>query len=301
MPNVVEKNICDEVGQDGEFNRDYVRQVTTACYDMFYEMMQKTGAKGHDQITAEKLNVPKITKPMLSEWLSLLVGIVDNYMIPLMDNAVCYKEELERLKKEKIEEQKKIIDLQDKLIEKREVELKSVKESVDSVKETVESGLKSYSSVLQRSCTKALAPRKIAAAVKSATKEEDRSTNIVVFGVKEEENEELAPKIQGILEHLSERPNIVASRRIGRTKSDMPRPIRFKVKSSSTAFSILGKAKKLKEIDDCKSIYLAPDRTAEEQAARKKLVGELKVKRTSDPQKHYFIRRGQVTCVSSGD
>ena len=162
---------------------------------------------------------------------------------------------------------------------------------------TVESELKGYSSVLQKKCSEALAPRKIAAAVHSVNNKVDRSANIVVFGVTEEEKEELEPKVQEILGHLNEKPKISAVGRIGRQKPGLHRPIRFSVQSSSIAFGILRKAKDLKNIGDCKSIYLSPDRTVEEQVTRKKLVEQLKSKRTSDPLNRYYIRKGEITCV----
>ena len=173
----------------------------------------------------------------------------------------------------------------------------SVESELKSVKSTVESELKGYSSVLQKKCSEALAPRKIAAAVHSVNSKVDRSANIVVFWVTEEEKEELEPKVQEILGHLNERPKISNVGRIGLKKCGVHRPIRFTVQSSSTAFGILRKAKELKNIGDCKSIFLSPDRTVEEQVTRKKLVEQLKLKRANDPLKRYYIRKGEITCV----
>ena len=55
--------------------------------------------------------------------------------------------------------------------------------------DTFVSELKSYSSVVQESCSAALAPQKIVLAVKQVNKDVDRSRNIVVFGVAEAANE----------------------------------------------------------------------------------------------------------------
>ena len=51
---------------------------------------------------------------------------------------------------------------------------------------SVEARLKTYSSALQQSCTKALSPSNIASAVKTVTQEEDRSKELVLFGVTED-------------------------------------------------------------------------------------------------------------------
>ena len=198
--------------------------------------------------------------------------------------------ELEELKSEKIGDQKKIIELQDKLIDKKEEELLSVRK-------TVESEMKSYSSAVQNGCTKALAPKKIAAAVKAVSEKEDRSSNIIVFGVPEEDNETVDSKVTDLLEHLDEKPKVTACRRFGQRKSATPRPISFSVQSSSTVFHILQKARQLKEIEGYKSIYLCPDRTIEERITRGKLVEQLKLKRSSDPDNRYYIRRGRLRVL----
>ena len=303
MTNALERNIFGEdVGTDGEFNRDYVRQVSGAAWDLISEMQTAAGTNSpKDLYDGVRLNRNSISKAKLSEWLGHFVCLMDHYTIRLLDFAAEQKDDREILKQKRIEDQEKIIELQEKLIEKRDSELKSLQSTVEtemkSVQSTVQSELKSYSSVLQKKCSEALAPRKIAAAVHSVKNKEDRSANIVVFGVAEKEDEELEPKVQEILEHLNEKPKICAVRRIGRKKPGLHRPIRLSVESSSIAFGILRKSKELRNVDDCKSVYLSPDRTVEEQVTRKKLVEQLKLKRTSDPQNKYYIRKGEITCV----
>ena len=72
------------------------------------------------------------------------------------------------------------------------------------------------------------------------------------------------------------------------------RPVKFTVNSSETVFQILKKAKRLKDIDGFKNIYIALDRTLDERISRKKLVSELKEKRQSDPNSRYLIRKGEI-------
>ena len=157
--------------------------------------------------------------------------------------------------------------------------------------------MKSYSAVLQKSCTEALAPRKIAAAVKSVEEKVDRSTNVIVFGVPEENNESVDSKVMDLLDRLEEKPKVTECRRIGKSKPATTRPISFRVQSSCTVALILQEARQLKDIDGYKSIYLCPDRTLEERNTRKKLVDKLKEKRASDQNNRYFIRRGEILCA----
>ena len=60
-------------------------------------------------------------------------------------------------------------------------------EEIDGVKKTVTEELKSYSSVLQNTCTAALAPRNIVSAVKTVKAEDDRSRNLLVFGIEKKD------------------------------------------------------------------------------------------------------------------
>ncbi len=130
--------------------------------------------------------------------------------------------------------------------------------------------------------------------VKKVNAEDDRSRNVVLFGIEEGERECVKSKVTKILEQLDEKPQILESRRVGRRSAGSTRPIKFSVKNSETVFHILGKEKHLKDIEDCKAIYIAPDRTFDERVSRKKLVSELKEKRQSDPDSRYLVRKGEI-------
>ena len=285
------ENVDSNVGEDNLFNRAYTKQVTGAARSLFKDMCQVSGIKKCSDLRAGNLNKPSITKAVLLEWLETAVYILDDFCIPLMHFAVDTTEELDELKSDKISDQKKIIELQGQIIDKKEAEIRSVHE-------TVEKELKTYSSVLEKNCSEALAPRKIAAAMKNVADKEDRTANIVVFGIPEEENEAVDSKVTDMLEHLDEKPTITLCTRIGKQKPGTRRPIRFRVQNSSTVFQILKKAKLLKEIEGYESTYLSPDRTMEERTIRKKLVEQLKHKRSNDPDNLYYIRGGEIVCVS---
>ena len=185
--------------------------------------------------------------------------MLDRCSNPLLSYAA---RDVGELKDEKISEQKKIIQLQDQLICKHE-------ENLQSVKKTVESELRSYSSIVEKSCTEALKPQKLAAVVKTVTDKEDRSGNIIVFGLPEEKNEVVEDKVTQILEQLAEKPKIMSCGRIGQQKPSAARPVRFSVNNSGIVFQILQKVKMLKDIEGYKSIYLCPDRTIKERETRR--------------------------------
>ena len=278
------------IGEDDCFTGDYVKQVKTTCSSLFAEMCKSSGADQVYRLDSNSLNKPGITKAQLAEWLTATVYLLDHCSLPLMDSAVGQKNELDDLKSEKISDQKKIIKLQGQLIEKKDEEL-------NSVKKTVTSELKLYSSVLKQSCSDALAPQRIASVVSKVNREEDRSSNVVVFGLAEEEHENLDAKVNVLLDHLEEKPLVMNCCRLGNATSTRVRPIKFSVKSSDIVYQILNKAKKLKDIDGYHAVYIAPDRSVEERITRQKLVAELKNKRLSDKQNRYVIRKGAIVIV----
>ena len=283
------KDIDNDVGDDGKITRDYVKQVKNATQTLFEEMCGSCGVSDSQNLRACYLNKTSIHKATLAEWLETTVFLLNSCAIPLLDFAVEDLSEVEQLKSEKIEDQKRIIELQDEIIAEKNDQL-------DSVKKTVESEIKLYSSVVQKSCSEALTPRKIAAVVKSVGEKEDRSKNVIVFGVPEVDSESVDSKVVDMLERLDQKPKVSACRRIGKSTSATARPICFRVESSSTVTAILQRAKRLREIDGYQSIYLCPDRTLEERKIRKKLVEQLKEKRANHPDKRYFIRGGHVVC-----
>ncbi len=154
------ENLNDCVGNDDYFCGDYVQQVTTASRKLFDNMRQKSGVKSADDLRACNWNKSSITKAELIDWLETAVYLLDSVSLPLLSLTTEQKEELDILKNEKIGDQRKIIELQENLIKEKDVK-------INTVQKTVETELKSYSSILQKSCTAAFAPSKLAAAVKT--------------------------------------------------------------------------------------------------------------------------------------
>ena len=282
------------IGKDGVFCGDYVNLVRSASNKLSGDMVKMAnGVHISSQISSASLNCREIKKEQLAEWLYTAFYLLDRCCLPLMGLAAKQNGQLEKLKDEKITDQEKIIELQNQVIEKKDAEL-------NVVKDTVSSELKSYSSVLRESCSAALEPQKIASAVRKVAEGEDRSKNVIVFGVAEEPEEKVDFKVKVLLDklELDEKPRIADCRRIGQNKPGMPRPIRFKVTSSDTVYQILRRAKLLKNAEGYERVFISPDRTAEERISRQKLVNELKEKRSANPHKHFIIRKGEVVCLS---
>ena len=193
------------------------------------------------------------------------------------------------LDREKIDNQARILELQRDLIVRRDTELKAVQN-------TVQTGMKSYSSVLAKNCSAALAPKKIEAAVRTVADKDDRSKNVIIYGLEETDNEKLNEKIETALEDIGERPVVRDFCRVGVKRSEVktPRPIKFTLTNSDHVNQILRSAKQLHSKEGYRSVYICPDRTAEERRAHKKLMELLKEKRAAEPNRTHFIRNNKV-------
>ena len=155
---------------------------------------------------------------------------------------------------------------------------------------------KSFSAALSKSCGPDFTPDSLKKVVMTAIEEEDRSKNLMVFGLAEEEGEQIEEKINGLFAELGEKPRVTVNR-IGRKSpgaSPVCRPVKVTLASSTAARQILTKARNLKQVDRLKSVYVCPDRSPEEQAARKRLVMDFKKAVAAQPDRQHFIKGGKV-------
>ena len=170
-----------------------------------------------------------------------------------------------------------------------------------AVKETVTEEIKSYSKVVSESVSNKL-PATITAknlrkAVQKVVTEEDRTKNVVIFGLEETENEKLSEKINYVFEQIDEKPRFDAAR-IGLKSDGKHRPVKVKLPNSSAVHQILVKCKALRLCEDLKTVFISPDRSPEQRAERQKLVSEMKqmIEADKESDKHFFIRKGKIFC-----
>jgi hypothetical protein len=252
-------------------------------------MCKELNISNKQNIQACNLNKRSVTKEKLSGWLETVCYILDSFSVPLLETAVPIVECIGELQEEKIDDQARILELQRDLIVRRDTELKAVQN-------TVQTEMKSYSSVLAKNCSAALAPKKIEAAVRKVADKDDRSKNVIIYGLEETDNEKLNEKIETGLEDIGERPVVRDFCRVGVKRSEVktPRPIKFTLTNSDHVNQILRSAKQLHSKEGYRSVYICPDRTAEERRAHKKLMELLKEKRAAEPNRTHFIRNNKV-------
>ncbi len=279
----------------------YSDQIVAARDKLCGDICKVTGTTEYDHLQYVSLHKNKITKDMLCVWLESAICILNSYCSPVLEDV---KYKIEELQSEKLTNQQKIIDLQDKLIVKKDEELANVQKTVQStVQSTVQCELKSYSSALTNTCSKALAPNRMKAALKSVAEEEDRSRNMIIYGLKEQKGENLEERVLEVLEHLDEKPRLVSFCRMGKAVADggpTVKPIKFTLAGRDHVRQILAKSRKLKEVEGYSAVYVCPDRTAENRMAYRKLVEELKIKQSNDQTKTYIIKNNKIVSSEKG-
>ncbi len=85
--------------------------------------------------------------------------------------------------------------------------------------------------------------------------------------------------------------------RIGRrpiTSTSHCRPVKVTLGSSTAVQQILSKARALKQTDKWKEVYLSPDRSPAERAARRLLVDDRNRRVKEQPDRNHFIKGGKV-------
>lgn len=206
------------------------------------------------------------------------------------------RSEVSQLQKKTIDAQDKLLIAQDQLLQKNSDQLESVKKSVQA---SVQEGMKTYSSVTGSGSSPAhQAPSQnmLQKAVNAAFAAEDRSHNIMIFGLQEETGEILEATVADVLQELGEKIPIEESARLGSSTATKPRPVKVKFRSSTCSDQVLRKCSVLKESGKYGRVFITPDRSVEERKKRRGLSDELKEKRASGRKDKYFYIRGDEIC-----
>ena len=224
----------------------------------------------------------------------------------VLDDLRTTRDRLDATKDELLERDRKIITLQDEVSALKDsiISMKDslLEKSMSAVQTVVKEEIKSYSTVLEtaatavkESCASALAPSKIRTAIASAS--EDRTNNLIVYGLAETSDSNDHDKIKDLFQELGEAPVVSKVERLGKSASDEHvRPVRVMMRTREAARTVLGKSAQLKDSDSYETVYIAPDRTVEERAERRVLVARLRERRKSEPEKIWRIRRGLVVA-----
>ncbi len=264
---------------------------------LFTAMSKETGIDD-DEFDAASITNRMLNKDRCLFFLNCMVKLVDGSVNFVMrnsssafqdtesDNSSIVKliqKENKELKDEAISDKKVIIELQEKVIVQAEKKLQEIQN-------TVKSEMKSFSSIVKDTCAAALAPSMIGTAIKNVKLADDsREKNIIVYGVPEEEDEDVSRTASAVFEEVGEKPHELSCSRLGSKREGSTRPIKCCLSSAAFVFQILRNAAKLKQSDRFGSVYLSPDRTVEERTKRRKLVEQFKLKKSENPDSNFRI------------
>ena len=253
--------------------------------------------KSHQEVTLEKLTKQQgITKEILAK--ILLEGYQTAYSH--RDTFESTRVGVERLKSELIAAQRSVVRLQQQLLDFQEKLLQTQTEQLQGmstvVDTAVDKGIRSYSQVLSRTIKDSvpvLSEKTLKKVVQEAVTDDDRSRNVVVFGLADDASEDLDGKISGLFDDIEVKPSFEAVR-IGEQSEDTNRPVKIRLRNSETVHRILQKAKNLRKTATHKTVYIQPDRSPEERAKHRELVAEMRRRASEDPESYFFIFGGEV-------
>ena len=193
-------------------------------------------------------------KHTLTDW---LLGAVD--LVCRQRNQIdIMMETIEYFKRE-------VIMVQGELLVHKDEELKLLRTEVGkTVKRRVltPTGYQSYSAAVQKNSDTICISEKLKKATKSVAAEEDRSRNLIVYGLKEEKEEKLPDLVTAILEEIGEKPHFEAKRVGWKRPSTAVRPVKITVQNSTSVRQILMKAGKLRLVENRKDIWIRPDKSS---------------------------------------
>ena len=129
---------------------------------------------------------------------------------------------------------------------------------VGSVQSTVKEELKSYATVVKKSCVTSLAPAKIQAALRKVSNEENRSRNLIVYGLEEAADENTEDAILSVIQHTEEKPKLVSCRRLGDRKGEKVRPVKVTFQTGEMARCVLAKSAMLRQVEGYSRYTSAP-------------------------------------------
>ena len=252
--------------------------------------------KSHQEVTVEKFTKQGITKDILAKILFEGYQTVYSHRDTIESSRVCVeklKSELITTQRSVVKLQQQLLDAQEKLLETKTVQLEGMSSVVDSA---VDKGMRSYSQVLSRTIKDSvpvLSEQTLKKVVHEAVTDEDRSRNVVVFGLSEEASEELDSKISSLFDDIGEKPSFEAVR-IGEQSEERNRPVKVCLRNSETVHRILQKAKNLRKSATHRTVYVQPDRSPEERAKHRNLVAEMRRRANEDPDSYYYILGGEI-------
>ena len=133
-----------------------------------------------------------------------------------------------------------------------------------SITESVKSGLKSYSAALNVSdggvqLSQADLKSVVKGAITESSQDEDRASNVMLWGLPEENGEKLDKKVADVFEKPGEKPRLTSVRVGKKVDGGSNRPVRVNLGGSAAVKQILAKSRNLKTVDQYKTVFVSTE------------------------------------------
>ena len=218
------------------------------CFAWLPKAMEQVGCIAPDDVTTGAC------KRAMKDTLALLFSESYQFVRFQAEKMKQLKAELSSTKSQLIENQQWVISLQEQLNSCKDKQLEGVETVVKaSVASNLKEQFKSYSDAVAENVmvcsTEGLTdPKTLKNVVKSVVQEEDRSRNVIIFGLPEEKNENDESRVQEIFEEIGQKPTLEASRVGKSSKDNGKRPVKVSLSCVSTVYQILSQARKTSSI-----------------------------------------------------
>ena len=279
----MEDVVSDITGDD----LDFLKCAGTGMNQWSEKFMTSMNCNSHKDVSKDKLmkqSKETLVKCLLEGYQAARANITKHETA-----RVCF----EKIKSELITAQRSVVKLQQQLLEVQAKQLDAMPTVVDTA---VDRGIRSYSQALSQTIQNSvpvLSEQTLKKVVQEAVTDDDRSKNVVIFGLAEEASENLDGKITALFNDVQEKPSFDAVR-IGELSEERSRPVKVSLRNAETVHQILLKAKNLRNSTAHRRVYIAPDRSPEERAKHRELVAEMKQQASDCPDKHFYILSGQI-------
>lgn len=189
----------------------------------------------------------------------------------------------------------KFIELQGRLLGIQDRQLNAMAPTVErAVKESFEKSYASVTAPSDQPTQSVISPAVIQRAVKDIAEVEERSKNVIIFGLEEQDEEDVGERVSEIFDAVGEKPRPEAVLRLGNKRSDVNRPVIVKFRNTDTATGVLRKSQCLKNNGKFNKVFISPDRTTAQRIEQRKLVTQMKEQAADDTSRKFYIRNGQI-------
>ena len=160
-------------------------------------------------ITAARIVSSKIMKQTMLRWHFHTWQIMEQQS----DTLKTFKDIIELMKTEAMVDKGKVISAQEKLLDCKNELLNNVKLAVESsIQSSVQQVIKLYSKAVSKSSESVMTHEALKEVVKCAIEDDDRSKNLIFFGIAEDEGEQLVGSIEPVGSNKAVRSNDLVCR-----------------------------------------------------------------------------------------